>query len=334
MGILSRRKKIVTVIGGGTGSVAVLEGLKKLNIDLGVIVCMTDDGGSNKVIRDEFGLLPLSDIRKAILALADTDNVLMRKLFSYRFEKGGGIKGHTLGNLIMTGLSDITGSEKGALLAACDIFDIHGKIYPVTYDNVKLKAKYSTDKTIIGEDMIGAHNKSETGKIEKLSVIPEAYPNLDAINRIIKSDYIIIGPGDLYTSLLANLVIKGISAAIQKSKAKLIFITNLMTKRGETHWMKMSDYVNEMAKYAKRNPDIVLINNSKIPQNILERYADYKEYPFEDDIELIKPKYKVVRRDLISSSEVLPEKGDTLGGRSLIRHSSIKLGHAIEKIIF
>ena len=153
-------KKKVVVIGGGTGTVAVLHGLKKYNdLDLSVIVSMTDDGGSNAVVRDQFGYLPLSDLRKSIIALSGTKNGVLRDVFTYRFEKGDGLKSHTLGNLIMMGLADMTGSEIGAIDAASKLFNVHGKIIPVTTDDVRLVAEYEDGSKVEGEHLIDEPDK-------------------------------------------------------------------------------------------------------------------------------------------------------------------------------
>lgn len=325
-------KKIkVTVIGGGTGTVAVLTGLKKYeDLDLSVIVSVTDEGGSNKVVRDEFGLLPLSDLRKSIIALAEAGNGIFRKLFTYRFEKGEGLKTHTLGNLIMMALSDITGSEEGAIEAASRIFKVKGKVIPVTLDNVRLVADYDNGETITGEHLIDEPEEISEKKIVNFYLNNKAKVNPSAEKALLEADYIIAGPGDLYTSTLANIIVDGVPQAIQKSKAKFIFINNLMTKQGQTHWMKSSDLVNEITKYSGRKPDFVLINTGKIPEDILKRYQSKNEHPLEDDLQE-ENDYQVIRDDIISNDEVEPEKGDVLV-RSLIRHDAKELSGVLYSI--
>lgn len=318
-------KKKVVVIGGGTGTTAVLNGLKKYDdLSISVIVSMTDDGGSNAVVRDEFGLLPLSDLRKSIIALSGIGNGILRDVFTYRFEEGEGLRGHTLGNLIMMGLARLTGSELEAVDAASKLFSVRGHIIPVTLDNVRLEAKYEDGTIVRGEHMID-EPKGQNGKkkIVDFYTVPKAKVNPVAVKAIEEADYIIAGPGDLFTSTLANIIVEGIPKAICKSKASFIFINNLMTKLGQTHGMKTVEVVRQVAKFSKRMPDIILLNNKPIPKKILKLYADQGEFPIEDDTK--GQKYKVLQASLIGDSEVEKTKGDDLV-RSILRHDSVKLG--------
>lgn len=320
-------KKNVVVIGGGTGTVAVLRGLKKYDdLNLSVIVSMTDDGGSNAVVRDEFGLLPLSDLRKSIIALSGSGNGILRDVFTYRFEKGDGLKGHTLGNLIMMGLTEIEGDELGSIEAVSRLFNVKGKILPVTLDDVRLKAEYEGGGVQNGEHLIDEPpEKYSTKRIEKLSTVPVAKVHPEVIKVIEEADYIIAGPGDLYTSIMANIIVPGVPEAIQKSKAKFVFIGNLMTKKGQTHGMRASDLVEEITKYAGREPNIVLENHKAIPEEIVKRYKKKGEDIILDDLDDEARNYKVIRASLISDVEVEKESGDDLV-RSLIRHDSVKVG--------
>lgn len=319
----------VAVIGGGSGSHAVLNGIKIYpDISISAIVAMTDDGGSNETVRDEFGLLPLSDIRKSIIGLADDDkDDILRELFMYRFYKGQGFSGHTLGNIIMMALSDITGSEVSAINATLKLFDIENRVIPVTTDKVKLGAQYDNGKKIIGEHLIGENESNDKSKITKLFLHPKAKANKDAVNAILEADYIIIGPGDLYTTTLANVIVDGIPQALSKTKAQIILITNIMTKMGETHWMKMSDFVKEVTKYAKRKPDIVICHDGILPNDILKRYEKENAYPIRNDIADDKD-YLVLTGDIIAKDPIQKVKGDKLK-RSLIRHDSYKLGYIL-----
>jgi len=322
------QKRKVCVIGGGTGTVAVLNGLKhEKNLDLSVIVSMTDDGGSNKILRDEFGLLPLSDLRKSIVALSRTGNGIFRELFVYRFAKGDGLSGHTLGNLIMTALTELTGSEQGAIDAASKIFDVAGKIIPVTYGHAKLAAKYGDGSNVHGEHLIDEPELASQHRILELFLVPKVKANPAALQAIAEADYLVIGPGDLYTSLLANIIIDKVPEAIKNSKAKIILVTNLMSKRGQTQWMTMQDFVNEMERYSTRRPDIVLINNLKPSEAILKKYASEGDFPFNDDVDDSKYE-KVVRTPLMALDEIKREKGDTLA-RSLVRHDEEKLSKTL-----
>ncbi|OGH64704.1 MAG: hypothetical protein A2821_04620 [Candidatus Magasanikbacteria bacterium RIFCSPHIGHO2_01_FULL_41_23] len=323
-------KKIV-VIGGGTGTVPVLSGLKKYSdMELSVIVSMTDDGGSNAVVRDEFGLLPLSDVRKSIIALAETDNQLLRELFTYRFAKGEGLSGHTLGNLMMLALADMGGSELIAIQRLSELFQVKGIIIPVTLGQTNLIAEYYTGQRIEGEHSIEESGIPNLGHVKQLSLSTPVQAYVVAIEAIKEADIIIAGPGDLYTSVLANIIIPGISAAIVESQAKFIFINNLMTKYGQTHNFTATDLVGEITRYSGRKPDVIVVNNTSFPAHILDKYSERGEYPIIDD--LSDKTMEIIRRDIINLVEVNKENGDVLM-RSLIRHDSQKLSEVLYSVM-
>lgn len=325
--LLNNMKKI-TVIGGGTGTTAVLSGLKQYSdLELSVIVSMTDDGGSNAVVRDQFGLLPLSDVRKSIIALAETDSQLLRELFTYRFAKGEGLSGHTLGNLMMMAATDISGSEEMAIQRLSTLFNVKGQVIPVTLEQTRLVAEYESGQQVKGEHLIDEPD-SNPGRIKNLTLSDSVVANPAAVVSIQQSDVIIIGPGDLYTSTLANLIVPGIAEAIKKSQAQIIFINNLMTKRGQTEEMSAADLLNEITRYVGREPNITLIHNQIFPDLILQKYAARNEYPIVDDLTEVLAK----RADLADDAEAAPDQGDTLV-RSLIRHNPNKLGKVLRELI-
>jgi uncharacterized cofD-like protein len=314
----------ITLIGGGTGTSNVLEGLKKYSeLNLTVIVGMMDDGGSNAVIRDEFGILPLSDLRKSIIALSEeNENGWIRELFTYRFSNGDGLKGHTLGNLLMIAMSDITGSEVGAIEAFEYLFSVRGKILPVTLDHTKLVAEYEDGSRVEGEHLIDEPKTHK--KITKFYLNSKAQAYSGAIEAINNSDYIIIGPGDMYTTTLANIIVSGIPEALQETKAKLIFIPNLMSKIGQTRGFTQKTMTSKMEEYIGRKFDYVLVNNGNIPSEALERYVADGEEIFLDDFDDGNGR-EIVRKDLVANSIIKKDKGDTLV-RSLVRHDPDKLG--------
>lgn len=321
-------KKIV-VIGGGTGTVAVLSGLKQFtDYHLSVIVSMTDDGGSNAVVRDEFGLLPLSDVRKSIIALAENDSQLLRELFTYRFSKGDGLSGHTLGNLMMMAAADISGSEEAAIKRLSVLFNVKGQVIPVTLEQTRLVAEYASGARVEGEHLID-EPETDPGRITRLSLSVPVAANPAAIKAIGEADIVIIGPGDLYTSTLANIIVPGIAEAIQQSAAQVIFINNLMTKRGQTQGMGAADFVSEITHYVGRAPAVVLSHNKSFAANILEKYAARNEHPVADDL---LADASVQRFDLASDTETQRDAGDTLV-RSLIRHDVNKLAASLRRII-
>jgi uncharacterized cofD-like protein len=327
--------KKVVVIGGGTGTTSVLLGLKQnKDIDLSVIVSMTDDGGSNAVIQDEFGLLPLGDLRKSILALADvgTENQVLQKMFAYRFDKGNGLSGHTLGSLIMIALSDIAGSEVGAINAVSELFHARGHVIPVTLEHACLVADYDTGKQVKGEHLIDEPPLTEnTGRIIRLGITPQVQAYDPALRALSEADYIIAGPGDLYTTTLANIIVGGVAHALQMSKAKFIFINNLMSKRGQTNGFKASDLVAEITKYAGRKPDVVVQHEGALAEEVLEKYRERGEERIEDDL-VQTGECMIVRTDIAFEREVAADKGDTLA-RSLIRHDGVKLAQVLVDIM-
>ena len=327
-------KKKIVVMGGGTGTYTVLMGLKKYsNLELSVIVSMMDDGGSNRIIRDEFGLLPTSDIRQCIVALsAEKPKELLRELFTYRYNAGTGITGMTFGNLFMAALTDIYKSQEIAISKTCEFLDVQGKILPVTYDRTNLVALYDNEKHILGEHSIDEPEEDLCKhKIIELSVFPKAKANPNALTEIKSANMIVLGPGDLYTSVLPNLVIDGMASAVFKTKAKVVFVVNLMTRYGQTNHYKASDFIAEMKKYLGKYPDIVLINNGKIPEAAVEWYKKVNAEPVEDDLKN-DGKFKIIRGDFVHQKMFKKASSDILT-RSLVRHDSDKLAKAISSLI-
>lgn len=321
----------ILLIGGGTGSTVVLEGLKKhRDLNVSVIVGMMDDGGSNAVVRDEFGLLPLSDVRKTLLALYDSgNNEVLRKLFMYRFATGEGIKGHTIGNLLMVAMTDILGGEIEAIEMFKTLFGINGNVIPVTLDKAKLVAEYDDKSVIEGEHLID--EPEDDRNISRIYLKPEAKATPEAIKAIRDADYIILGPGDLYTTTLANVVVDGIREELSKSSAKIIYIANLMSKIGQTRGLTQAECLKIIEDHIGRKTNYVLINNGQIPSVAYKRYIKKGEHLIEDDIREDNFEGSVIRTDLVATGKVKKEKGDELD-RSLVRHDSKKLEKHLYRI--
>ncbi|KKQ75124.1 MAG: Transporter [Candidatus Woesebacteria bacterium GW2011_GWB1_38_5] len=299
--LLQTKKIKLVVVGGGTGTFTVLTGLKKHpQLDLSVIVSMMDDGGSNRVIRDEFGLLPTSDIRQCIVALSEENpGDLLRKLFTYRFNAGTGIAGNPATREKVT-ISAVT----------ADGVEVHGE------ENIDL-GKYNGSRTLRQVLLKPDNPQLSEGVIEALE----------------RADVIIAGPGDLYTSILPNVVVPGISEALKNSRAKKIFVLNLMTKYGQTDRFTTGKFLSELEKYAGEGViDYCLTNKSKdFPKGILERYEAEKAYLVKDDL-VESEKLRIVRSDFISSEVYEKSLSDKIK-RSLIRHDPDKLARAIMSII-
>ncbi|MBI2108850.1 MAG: YvcK family protein [Parcubacteria group bacterium] len=335
--MFTKRQKNIVVIGGGTGTYTVLSGLKKYPpdlFDLTAIVTVADSGGSTGRLRDEFGYLPVGDFRMALVALADDSEVgnALRSLFLHRFDKGEGLKGHNFGNLFLVALTDIFGSEERAIEYASQMLRVRGRVLPVTSEKITLAAEYESGHTVKGETYIDEPPESHDGtqKIKRLWIEPEARISERAREAIASADLIIMGPGDLYTSILASVVVPGTKEALVSSKGKLLFVLNLMSKYGQTHNFTANDHLTELIQYTGRNPDYVLVNNNNLPEDILEAYYAQKEFPIADDLE--EGSAAIIRNDFLASEEVKKKSGDTLR-RSLIRHDPDKLARAIIEIM-
>lgn len=325
----------VVAIGGGTGTFTLLTGLKKYeDLDISAIVTMADDGGSNKVLRDEFGLLPTSGIRQAIIALS-RDVTLLRKLFEYRFYRGIGISGMTFGNLFIAAVSDILGSQKEAIEETCKILGVRGHILPVSYEKTSLVATYQDGTEVLGEHYIDVSNpKVAKQKIINLRTIPKIKIDEGAKAAILHADIIIIGPGDLYTNTIANLIVSGVSDAIEASMAKVVFVMNLMSRMGETYQYKASDYLSDLSSYIRPDRiDYVILNQETSPSPaVLKKYADEGSSPVDDDLGTIWHTAKVIRARMRASHRPEKVKGDTLL-RSMVRHDPEKLSEQIYKLL-
>lgn len=315
----------IVCIGGGTGTFVALKGLKNYPCHLTAIVTMADSGGSNKRIRDEFGLLPTSDIRQCLVALSDENGGagLLRKLFMYRFEKGQGISGMTFGNLFMAALADILGSQAEAIKQTGKVLKIRGTVVPVSYTDTNLIAEYEDGHIVSGEHFIDEPHHDGTMAITKLSLQPQAVANPDAIHAIAHADLIVLGPGDLYTSLIPNLLVEGIPEALCRSKAKRAYILNLMTKYGQTYNFSATDHVNALQKFLGKCLDFVLVHTGPLEKVAVDTYAKYHEYPVADDLPK-KASFGIIRGDMVSRELVKKGESDKLV-RSLIRHDSEKL---------
>ncbi len=322
----------IAVIGGGTGTTSVLKGLKKIpGLDISVVVTMMDDGGSQEVVRKVFGLLPVSDIRKSILALSESENEELKEIFAYRFGEGKNLKGHTIGNLVMIALAKIVKSEERAIDEVCDILKTKGKVIPVTKKMCKLVAEYTDGRTRKGEHSIDEPKDYNKERILNIYTTPKVDANPKAITAIKNADILIAGPGDLYTTTIPNFLVKGIPEAIKTNKGKYIYISNLMTKKGQTRNLTANGVIYEIAKYSRRMPNFIVLNNGKIPGSILKKYEKVGDYPILDDLKKEGGDFKIMRRDIIKKEEVKKDKGDGLT-RSLIRHDEEKLANVLKEV--
>jgi uncharacterized cofD-like protein len=318
-------QKHIVCVGGGTGTFVALKGLKHSPHHVSAIVAMSDSGGSNKRIRDEFGLLPTSDIRQCLVALSDENGGagILRKLFMYRFEKGRGITGMTFGNLFMAALSDILGSQKEAIRATGKVLRIQGTVIPVSFTNTNLVAEYENGKTIAGEHLIDEPSHDGTVKISRVYLAPRADANPEALSAIAAADLIVLGPGDLYTSVIPNLLVTGIPQAIAASRARKVYVVNLMTKFGQTYGFTAKDHLQTIQRYVNNSVDAVVVNTAPLHKSALAAYAKTHDIPVADDV-LPSRGLTILRADVASRQVATKSKSDVLI-RSLIRHDSGKL---------
>jgi len=298
----------VVSIGGGTGLSVLLHGLKHYArpnpaahstgpaLDLTAIVTVTDDGGSSGRLRREFDVLPPGDIRSCMVALSE-DSALLAKLFQYRFQSGRGLKGHSFGNLFLMALTQIMGDFPEAVKASSEVLKIAGRIYPSTTANVSLEATVDGGGTVVGETRISRSRR----KIRAVRLLPrKARPLAAALSAIAEADVITLGPGSLFTSVIPNLLVEGIPAAIRRSQAVKAYFVNLMWQPGETMEFRASDHIRAIHKHAGgKLLDYAVVNIRPITPAMKKRYARQSALPVENDIDaLFKMGLKVMAGNL------------------------------------
>ena len=325
----------IAVIGGGTGSHAILLGLKRHDVDIAAIVAMTDRGGSSGRLRDEFGHLPPGDVRQCLAALAPEEHgtLLLRQLFSYRFARGSGLNGHSFGNLFITALVEITGRTDKAIEEAGKLLGIKGRVIPVTLSNTDLCARLVDGTMIVGEHKLDVRREKPDTPIDYVYLDPHVYVNPEAERAILDADAVVLGPGDLYTSLVANLVVDGVAQAIVSSNATKIFVCNLATKRGESDGFVASDFLSVMLNYlgVEDALDVMLINSTQPAPRVRARYESEGSHVVDLDLESCQRLVPhVFARPLASAGRYLRHDPDLLADAVL---SAIGLGRGKRRIV-
>jgi len=283
----------VVAIGGGSGLSALLEGLKNFArqgdpaaaaVDITAIVTVTDDGGSSGRLRRELDVLPPGDIRNCMVALSE-DSALLARLFQYRFSAGRGLKGHSFGNLFLTALTQIMGDFPEAVRVSSEVLKIAGRIYPSTAANVALEATLADGTRVVGETRISRSRQ----RIRRVRLIPrKARPVEATLAAIADADVITLGPGSLYTSVVPNLLVEGVGAAIERSQAARAYFVNLMSQPGETTGLLASDHIRAIHLHAGRKIlDYAVVNTRPITSAVKKRYAREEAKPVENDIDAI-----------------------------------------------
>jgi len=322
---LTNKKKIVT-IGGGSGQFALLSGLREVDdLDITAIVAMVDSGGSTGRLRDELGALPPGDILKCILALSRHGDIA-RNILLKRFARDRRLQGHNAGNMLLTMLSRYTGSFPAGINALAEILDTRGTILPVTIDRATLVAELTDGSRIFGEAAIDIPDVSQRAAIRDVYLVPHhsdsisVYPPvLDAIT---KSETIIMGPGDLFTSILPNLIVPGIKEALQAATANILFVVNIMTKFGETHNYAARDFAARLEDAMGRRLDGFVYNTRRPDKKILQRYQQ-QQARFVD----IDESLDFWKNRTIHAADLL----DTAGG--IARHDSQKLAALLKNLM-
>ncbi len=277
-------KKKVVVLGGGTGSSTLLRGLKEFPVDLSAIVSVCDDGNSTGVLREEFSIPAVGDIRRVLIALSETEP-LVKELFNYRFHTTSDLDGHTVGNLLLTASSEITGNLSDGIEALSKVFNLKGKVIPLTEDNVVLVGEMEDGNVIEGEHRITLRN-SDIG-IKRVYYKENPIPTKEAVKALEEADLILLSMGSLFTSIIPNLICDEIVDAIDRSRGKIMYVCNMVTQPGETEDFKVSDHIRLLNQYlGKRKIDVVIANNGKIEEDMAKRYESLEQKdPVELDLE-------------------------------------------------
>jgi uncharacterized cofD-like protein len=317
--------KKITVLGGGTGTFVVLSGLKHYDVDLGAVVTMTDSGGSTGKLRVQLGVLPPGDLRQCFVALSEAPD-LWRKLFLYRFENGD-FAGHNFGNIFMSALEKVSTNYDEVLKTVGFVLKSKGHVIPVTYETTHLCVQYENGTVLKGEGYID-ENLHEKSRIVRAFLEPVVNAHETAIQRIRESDSVVIGPGDLYTSIIPVLLPEGMKQALKETSAKLIYVVNLMTKSGQTVNYSAHDHVADLESYLGRKIDIIISHDGPIEERIIDWYEDHHEHPVHDDL---GTDARVVRASVADNTTVEKSKSDTLT-RSILRHDSKKLAAILMKV--
>ena len=323
----------ITVIWGWSGTFNVLYGLKTYHADtleetknLAAIIAMTDSGGTTGEIRDKYGVLPPGDIRRAVAALAE-DTGFVRDLFEYKFSwESWVIGGNKIGNILLTALWEIQGSFEAGLDAACKMFNVQWKVLPVTLEDVHLGVRMDDWTEVIGEKFIDVSDKNDCATHNLDQNVKDAFLvwwdgtlNPRAREAILESDIIVIGPGDFYTSIVPALLSKGIRKAFQETSAKIVYVANIMTKKGETTYYELPDFIDNIERYSGNVLDYVLVNSGNISDELVEKYKEEegkKPVKLKEGQNYMSRRFKIIEKDFVNESDV-------------VRHDPVKLAKVL-----
>jgi len=310
----------IVVIGGGTGLSTMLRGLKQFTSNLVAVVTVTDDGGSSGVLQRSHGVLPPGDIRNCLVALADQET-LMTELFQHRFDDAGdGLTGHSIGNLLIAAMMDITGDFELAVKETSKVLAIRGRVLPSTIQEVTIQAVMKDGSIVQGETNI---TKSPQA-VHRITLVPDdVKPLQETLDAISLADAIVIGPGSVFTSIIPNLLVDGVASAIAASRAVKVFVCNVMTQPGESDGYKASDHLRAIADHAGRRLFTYVLVNKEVPSlRLLDKYHKQGAELVVPDVDAIREMgYKPITGGFISQTEV-------------VRHDPEKLAEAILRLVF
>ena len=305
-------KRKVVVLGGGTGSSTLLRGLKEFPIDLTAIVSVCDDGNSTGVLREEFSIPAVGDIRRVLVALSETEPLVM-ELFNYRFKTTSDLDGHTVGNLLLTASSEITGNLSDGIEALSKVFNLKGKVVPLTEENVVLMGEMEDGTIVEGEHHITQNHQG----IKRVYYKEKPVPTKDAVKALEEADLIILSMGSLFTSIIPNLICDEILDAIDRSNGKIMYACNMVTQPGETEGFKVSDHIKLLNQYlGKRKIDVVIANDGQIDEDMARRYESLEQ---KDPVELDREETESLVETVLSDDYVIVRN-------NLLRHNVMKLG--------
>lgn len=305
--------KKVVVMGGGTGLSVLLTGLKRFPLDITAIVSVSDNGKSTGRLREEFNTPAVGDIRRVIIALSETEP-LVESLFNYRFKTSSDLNGHTVGNLILTAANEITGNLSDGIEALSKVFNLKGKVVPLTEDNVVLMGEMEDGSIVEGECEVTECNK----KIKRVFYKENPTITEEAIKSIKEADLIVLSMGSIYTSIIPNLINEEVKNAIDESKGKVMYVSNMMTQPGETDNFMVSDHVKLLNSYlGEKKLDMVVVNNKKIDKHILDKYQNEEQ---KDQVIVDYENLRGVK--VIEDDYFMLENG-------MVRHDSLKLALSI-----
>lgn len=305
-------KKRIVVFGGGNGLSYLLRGLKQFPMDITAIVSVCDDGKSTGILREEFNVPAVGDIRRVLVSLSETEP-LVEELFNYRFNTTSDLNGHTVGNLLLTAMREITGNLSDGIESLSRVLNLKGKVVPLTEDNVVLMGEMEDGNIVEGEHNITIDKR----KIKRVYYKEEPKATKEALKAIKEADLIIFSMGSLFTSIIPNLICNEIIEAIDKSKAKLMYICNIMTQPGETEDFTVTDHVRMLNAYlGKRKIDVVLANNGIIDSKLVKKYETLEQ---KDPVRFDEENFKSIDAHIISDDFISISN-------KMIRHNNLKLG--------